>query len=491
LALAGCGSDSAAPARDSRVQDAAEDPTTGRDISAEASDAPDATDIELEAISHVREMRGVWIATVSNINWPSQPGLSAAMQQAELDAMFDRAAESGFNAIFFQVRAEADAFYESELEPWSRYLTGTQGEDPGYDPLSYAVDAAHLRGLELHAWLNPYRAGIRRTATFDASHVSERISGSVRTYGNFLWLDPGSAEAEAHTLAVIDDVLTRYDIDGLHFDDYFYPYPTDEVFPDASGYEAYRASGGELDLGDWRRDNVNRMVRRIGERVAELAPDVRFGISPFGIYRPGIPEGIRGLDQYEAIFADPPLWIRQGWVDYLAPQLYWPSTRTAQAYEPLAGWWGELAGEGRSVWAGNFLSQLGTDAEWTVEEFDRQIAMTRASPLSGNIQFQIAPLMANTGGIADRFRDAYYAQPAATPPASNAGSVAPPSVEVRGTTVRLRHEQRLRSYAIYSDGELRQLVPFSTPRAELRPGRYTISAIDRRGAESPGVVVEL
>ena len=489
---------------DARAPDGATEDGAARDVTSDTQrdvdevedatisvDAPDTTTL----VSHTREMRGVWIATVSNINWPSRRGLSAAQQQAELDAMMDTTAELGFNAVFFQVRAEADAFYPSELEPWSRFLTGTQGQDPGYDPLAYAVEAAHARGLELHAWLNPYRAATNRTQASAPSHVSNSLSGSVRNYGNFQWLDPGDAAAEEHTLAVVRDVVSRYDVDGLHFDDYFYPYPNDTDFPDGGSYATYQGGGGDLGRADWRRDNVNRMVRRVSEVVNEVNADVRFGISPFGIYRPGIPEGTTGLDQYNAIYADPPVWIREGWVDYLAPQLYWPSTQTRQAYEPLTEWWGDLAQDGRSIWVGNYLSQLGTSAAWDLNEIREQIRITRANApaVSGNIMFQIAPLMENRMGVADAFQE-MYAAPALSPPhAGAAEDVAPPNVAA-GDPVMISHPGPIRGYAVYRDvaGDfvLERVLPRGATSVDLEAGRYAISAVSLRGVESRGQLIE-
>ncbi|MFK8001284.1 MAG: glycoside hydrolase family 10 protein [Polyangiales bacterium] len=479
-------------ARDGAARDAAPADVDEAEDTNVPVDAPDTT----VAVSHSREMRGVWIATVSNINWPSSRGLSVEAQQAELDALFARTAELGFNAVFFQVRAEADAFYPSELEPWSRFLTGTQGQDPGYDPLAYAIDVAHQRGLELHAWLNPYRAATSRTRPTDASHVSNTIPDAVVDYGNFQWLDPGSAAAEEHTLAVVRDVVSRYDIDGLHFDDYFYPYPNESDFPDGASYARYQSGGGTLGRGDWRRDNVNRMVRRVSEVVAEVNANVRFGISPFGIYRPGIPEGTTGLDQYDAIYADPPVWIREGWVDYLAPQLYWPSTQTRQAYEPLTEWWGALAQDGRSIWVGNYLSQLGSSAAWDLDEVREQIRITRANApeVNGNIMFQIAPLMENRMGVADAFRDVMYADPALSPPhAGAAEGIAAPTV-VAGDPVMLSHSDRLRGYAVYrevgGDFVLDRVLPRDATSVTLEAGRYAISAVSLRGVESRGQLVE-
>ena len=312
-------------------------PTTGTSGSGDMSSGPGSESSaassssggpgeELVEVGHTRELRGVWVASVGNINFPSEQGLSAEAQQAELTAMFDAVAAAGLNAVFFQVRPECDALYASPLEPWSRYLTGTQGQDPGYDPLEFAVTQAHARGLELHAWFNPYRAKASAASKAADGHISKLLPQYAYTYGNFLWMDPGAVEVQDQLVAVIADVVTRYDIDGVHFDDYFYPYPDEDPFPDSGTYGAYVQGGGQLGLADWRRDNVNRVVERVGLEVAKLRPSVRWGISPFGIYRPGIPEGIQGLDQYDAIYADPVKWMQEGWLDYLAPQLYWPST---------------------------------------------------------------------------------------------------------------------------------------------------------------------
>ncbi len=232
--------------------------------------------------------------------------------------------------------------------------------------------------------------------------------------------------------------------------------------------------------------------------VREVAPDVRFGISPFGIYRPGMPEGITGLDQYAAIFADPVRWMEEGWVDYIAPQLYWPSTRTAQAYAPLAAWWADLAHDGHLVFVGNYLSKLGTESEWTVDEFRTQLELTRAlsdEGMQGNIYFQIAPLVRNTDGIADVFTDEFYAEPASSPPIAAAlgASLSIPTVSSTEGGVVVAHTEPLRSYAVYAedgaDWRLDRLVPGSAVDIALGSGRWAISAIDRRGVESPGVVV--
>jgi len=300
---------------------------------------------ELVEVAHTREFRAVWVASVNNINFPSARGLDVATLQAELRSAVDTAVATNLNAIVFQVRPECDALYASELEPWSRYLTGSQGGDPGFDPLTYLVDEAHARGIEIHAWFNPYRAKATLADPVVLPHLSLQYPDYAYPYGNFMWMDPAAIEVRESSVDVIVDVVERYDVDGVHFDDYFYPYPDGTDFPDDATRQAYLDGGGTLALGDWRRQNVHDMVEAVHVAIEAIRPDVRFGISPFGIYRPGQPEGITGLDQYEAIYADPLVWIDEGWVDYLAPQLYWPTTQTQQAYAPLIAWWAEQTGE--------------------------------------------------------------------------------------------------------------------------------------------------
>jgi len=456
---------------------------------------------ETLALSHPREFRGAWIATVFNINWPSRSGLDLAAQQRELRGLLDAAERSGLNAVVMQIRAECDAFYESELEPWSRFLTGTQGSDPGWDPLAFAIDEAHARNLELHAWMNPYRALASRSAATHSSHVMNTRPELVRAYGDFHWLDPGSPQALDHTLAVIRDVLTRYDIDGLHFDDYFYPYPGEGgEFDDAATYAAYQAEGGELGRADWRRENVHRMVRSVHEVVEELRPDVRFGISPFGIYRPGMPPGITGLDQYASLYADPLVWMEEGWLDYIAPQLYWPTTQTAQAYDRLLDWWADhAASTGRTLLAGNYLAQLGSSSAWNVGEIRQQVQLVRDARdrrAYGNILYHVEPLVEDRAGVATMLAEDFYEVPVATPPLVGAtGTVPPPDPRAEGAEIVLTPNAALRSWLLYLevDGawELRARVPAQTARVEVWRGTWAVSALDRRSLESGAVVLEV
>jgi len=454
---------------------------------------------DLVTVGHPRELRAAWVASVGNINFPSGQGLSAEAQQAELSAMFDGVAAAGLNTVILQVRPECDALYASAIEPWSRYLTGTQGEDPGYDPLEFAVTQAHARGLELHAWFNPYRAKASAASKAADNHISKLLPQYAYTYGNYLWMDPGAAQVQDQLVAVIADVVARYDIDGVHFDDYFYPYPDGDPFPDDTTYNAYTQGGGGLGLADWRRDNVDRMVERVGIKVAELRPSVRWGISPFGIYRPGIPEGIQGLDQFEAIYSDPVKWMQQGWLDYLAPQLYWPSTQEPQAYGKLIEWWSGITTGGRYIFAGNYLSKLGSDPAWSLDELRTQIQLSRQyapQGSQGNIFFHVAPILGNDLGFTDMIKSEFYARPALTPPiAALVGEVvAPPQVVLAGTSVMLSHDDAasLRAWVLYrSEGEswqIERIVRASEPGLELPgPGTWAISAAGRSGVESAGV----
>lgn len=495
---AACGLSDAAPT--DPEPDGAISPTTGG---------------ELVKVSHERALRGMWIPTVDNILFPSQPGLPENAQKAELTALLDAAAKAGLNAVFFQVRPEGDALYESEIEPWSRFLTGTQGEDPGYDPLAFLIEQARERSIEVHAWLNPYRAKADAEREAAATHVAHTMPEHMRAYGSLLWMDPGAKQVRDHTVAVVRDLADRYAIDGVHFDDYFYPYPSGDEFPDADTYGAYLDTGGTMDLGEWRRDNVNRLIQRVSAALAGDHGHVRFGVSPFGIYRPGIPEGIRGLDQYGELFADPVAWMEEGWLDYLAPQLYWPSSQPEQDYATLLAWWSQIAGEGRYVFAGNFVSMLATEEVWSVDEFRHQLDVSRThrgDGSKGNIFYHGQPIIEDRADIATVLRDEYYSAPALTPPvaAMRHVPVEPPNVSADvsadvspdvlgddGFTVELSHPEPgpLRAWVVYEhrggEYEIDRIVPAQRDRVELSAGRWAISAAGRHGVESSGVTVEL
>ncbi len=375
-----------------------------------------------------REFRGVWVASVSNIDWPSRPGLPVAQQQAELLAMLDRAAALRLNAVILQVRPAADALYDSPHEPWSEYLTGEMGRapEPFYDPLAFAVQEAHRRGLELHAWFNPYRARHPSARSEIApSHLSRTRPELVRSYGRHLWMDPGEPAVQDHSVQVILDVVRRYEVDGIHIDDYFYPYPERDSagnlldFPDELSWSRYVQGGGRLSRDDWRRQNVDRFVERLYREIKREKYWVKFGISPFGIWRPGYPPQIRtSFDQYEQIYADARKWLVLGWMDYFTPQLYWPIAQTPQSYPVLLGWWVEQNERQRHMWPGNFTNRVayGDAPFWPAREVLGQIYVTRGQPgATGNVHFSMRVLMQNPDSLVEKLSGEAYVEPALIP----------------------------------------------------------------------------
>jgi uncharacterized lipoprotein YddW (UPF0748 family) len=333
------------------------------------------------------EFRGVWVATVANIDWPSKPGLPVEEQKKELVALFNRCEKLHLNAVIFQVRPMCDALYESKLEPWSSFLTGKQGESPGYDPLKLAVEEAHKRGMELHAWFNPYRAwSPSAKGEPAANHLVKTRPDLAKQYGKHHWLIPTEPEVLKHSLAVVLDVVKRYDVDGVHMDDYFYPYPETDAamretpFPDDESWTAYEKTGGKLDRDDWRRDAVNRFVKALYEEVHKAKPWVKVGISPFGIWRLGNPPSVQGFDQYGKLYADARLWLNEGWVDYFTPQLYWAIGAEKQSYPKLLEWWANENTKGRHLWVGNNAGRH------SPEEISNQVKLTR-EVAGGNVWF--------------------------------------------------------------------------------------------------------
>lgn len=358
------------------------------------------------------EFRAVWVATVANIDWPTKPGLPAEAQKKELIALLDRCQALNLNAVIFQVRPMCDALYESKLEPWSSFLTGKQGESPGYDPLTHAVEESHKRGLELHVWLNPYRAWAPSAKGEPAAnHLVKARPDLAKKYGKHHWLNPTHPDVRKHSLAVAADIVTRYDIDGVHMDDYFYPYPEQDAdkkdipFPDDDTWAAYQKAGGKLGRDDWRRDAVNTFVKELYQQTHAAKPWVKVGISPFGIWRPGHPPGIAGFDQYAKLYADAKLWLNEGWVDYMTPQLYWKIDAEKQSYPKLLDWWLAESTKGRPVWPGNYTGKYAAD------EIANQVKLTREKKAGGNVHFSMKSL---TGEKAAKLKE-LYAEPAAVP----------------------------------------------------------------------------
>jgi uncharacterized lipoprotein YddW (UPF0748 family) len=392
-----------------------------------------------------REFRGAWVValSVSNVDWPSRPGLTVAQQKAELASLLDRAVTLKLNAVLFQVRPDSDALYVSALEPWSEYLTGAQGQPPRplYDPLAFAIAEAHRRGLELHAWFNPFRARDAQAKSPAAiNHVSRTHPEWVRRYGDLLWLDPGEPGVRAHVLSVVLDVVRRYDVDGVVFDDYFYPYPLKNTaggvidFPDGPSWQQYGARSG-LTRDNWRRQNINQFIYAVDQDIKAMKPWVKFGVSPFGIWRPGYPPPIKGLDAYAGLYADSRLWLAEGWVDYLAPQLAWPNEPPQQSFSTLLNWWAQQNVRGRALWPS--LSAAYVGEQLSANDIARQIQLIRAQPGAGGEVFYHLRNLLLKPALQQVLQHEYTADalvPALTRPASTAP--APPELTI-GSDTRL------------------------------------------------------
>lgn len=350
-----------------------------------------------------REFRGAWVATVANINWPSKGNYVPEIQKREAIQLLDLLKENNFNAVVFQVRPSADALYDSAYEPWSYFLTGEIGKRPNpyYDPLSFWVEEAHKRGIELHVWLNPYRAHHSTGGTVTSqSMVRKAPEMVVRLKNGMYWFDPANPKTQDHATNVVLDIVKRYDIDGVHFDDYFYPYASyngGADFPDDASWNAYRKSGGKQSRADWRRSNVNRFIERVYKAIKAEKNFVKFGLSPFGIWKPGYPAGITGSSQYDELYADAKLWLNEGWIDYFAPQLYWPIQPQKQSFTALLRWWESENTHNRHLWPG--LNTVAVRSPNRTKEIVDQLVETRKLiPNSvGAIHWSIAGLTNNPG----------------------------------------------------------------------------------------------
>lgn len=465
----------------------------------------------------MREFRGVWIATVANIDWPSQPALSTQAQKDELRALFDKVEEMNMNAVILQVRPAADALYASDYEPWSWYLTGEMGEPPYpyYDPLAFAVEEAHKRGLELHAWFNPFRAGHRTfEGRFSDDHVSVQRPDLVVKYGEQYWMDPGMTDAREHSLRVMLDVVRRYDVDGIHMDDYFYPYPIQDdagqevPFPDSLSWRLAQEQNQYFLREDWRRDNINKFVERLYGEVKRTKPWVKVGLSPFGIWRPGNPAGIKGFDAYNRLYADAKLWLQQGWIDYMSPQLYWAIDSEGQSYPRLLEWWHAQNDRGRYIWPGNAIYRVDSH-KWPISEIVDQVEVTRASqPNSGNVLFSMRVLNNNIKGISEGMKRRVYSKPAIVPamPWLSKESLSKPYIaledgmfgkelaldpgfntEVMKWIIRIRY--RARWYMYIESGSL-DTFPMDQHFGSRDVDEIIVSYIDRIGQESPTATIQ-
>ncbi|HEX3866047.1 MAG TPA: family 10 glycosylhydrolase [Gemmatimonadaceae bacterium] len=407
-----------------------------------------------------REFRGAWATPMWDRgfkDWPSAPGLTPDSQRTELRAMLDHAAAIGLNAIILHVRLAGDAMYPTPFAPWSAYLTGKSGQAPSpmYDPLAFAVAEAHARGLQLHAWFNPFRAMLPIFAGKAApTHVTRLHPDWVRKYGTETWIDPGDPQARAFVLATMLDVVKRYDVDGIHIDDYFYPYREARtvtrrvkakrikvhvpiVFPDDRTWKKYGRASGFTDRDAWRRANIDDFVHALYTGVKAIKPSVIVGISPFGIWRTGTPRGVTGLDAYEEIYADSKRWLAEGWLDYLSPQLYWPVGGEEDRFRALDAWWRSENPRGRFIWPGLYDAHVyGGRDPWPAAEIKAQVDFLRAArpgadEAQGQLHFRLAALFADNDAIGNVL-SSDYATPALVPAFPWLGSTppAPPQLHV-------------------------------------------------------------
>lgn len=376
-----------------------------------------------------REMRAFWIATVENIDWPSAKGLSTDQQKKEMMELLDLVKAWNMNTVIFQIRPDADALYDSKLEPWSEWLSGKQGQapDPYYDPLAFTIAECRKRGLDIHVWLNPYRAvqNIEKSVP-SPNHVANTHPEWLLTYGKKKYFDPGIPEARNHVARVVADLVRRYDVDAVHMDDYFYPYrEANQEFPDQHSFAAYPNGFSAEKKDDWRRNNVNLIIKQLHDSIKSIRPTVEFGISPFGVWKnnstdPAGSATKAGVTNYDDLYADIVLWQKNGWIDYVTPQLYWYIGKTVADYAVLADWWSKNT-YGSQLYIGQapyLISGESKDKSWqTSDEIIRQIRLNRAIPaISGSMFFSAKFLRKNPLGLKENLLQEMYKYPALTPP---------------------------------------------------------------------------
>ena len=412
-----------------------------------------------------QQLRAEWIASVTNIDWPSRPGLPADEQKAELLRWYDEAVDLGLNAVVVQVRPTADAFWPSRYEPWSKWLTGAQGQDPGYDPLAFAVAEAHKRNLEFHAWFNPYRVSMDTDVSkLVPTHPARVHPDWVIPYGGKLYYDPGVPDVQRFTIDAIMDAVRRYDIDAVHFDDYFYPYPVaGQTFDDADTFARY--GGGFDDIADWRRHNIDALISGLSQAIRSAKPWVQFGVSPFAIWRNAStdPEGSPtqgGVQTYDDLYADTREWVREEWLDYITPQVYWNIGFEVADYAKLVPWWSSVVdGTDVNLYIGQANYKVADPAQgapWhDPNEMSKHLTFNQAYPqVGGDIYFSAAQVRANKLEHMTIVKRDHYGHPAIAPTAGrlvHAGPRPPAITTARRTAdgVSLRWAGRAASYAVY------------------------------------------
>lgn len=368
------------------------------------------------------EMRAVWVATIGNIDWPDAPTTDAEKQKQDFIRLLEFHKKNGINTLIVQIRPASDAFYPSKLEPWSQWLTGKQGLAPAplYDPLEFMITETHKRGMEFHAWMNPYRAVHNiKTSSVSPDHITRIHPEWFLVYGEKKYFDPGNRDAQAFVLSIVKDVVSRYDVDAIHFDDYFYPYPIDgKPFPDQESYKKY---GKGMDLSEWRRSNVDSIIVKIHQTIDKTRKNCQFGISPFGVWRNADkdPRGSKtkaGPTNYDYLYADILLWLKNGWIDYVTPQLYWEIGHKLADYDVLVDWWSKNT-YGKKCYIGLAPYRAGSNMAWKDKsQLPRQIEKLRQTPnIQGMVFFSSKSLEQNLNGWADSLRTNYFRIPAPTP----------------------------------------------------------------------------
>jgi len=373
-----------------------------------------------------REFRAVWVATVSNIDWPSKPGLTTEQQKKEVINILDMHVRNGINAVILQIRPASDALYQSNIEPWSRYLTGVPGKAPSpfYDPLQFWIEQCHQRNMEFHAWLNPFRVALNAEEPLAGNHIAFQHPEWIVNYGGKLYFDPGLPQTREFVVRVVTDIVSRYDIDAIHFDDYFYPYPLKEDFPDEKSFSQFNRDYQPNQKADWRRENVDLLIRTLSESIKKTKPWVKFGISPFGVWRnksddPEGSETTAGTSNYDQLYADILKWQKNGWIDYCLPQLYWQIGHPSVDFLTLSKWWAAHA-YNRAMYIGHAVYKLesnSTTPAWRdPSELVRQIELIRQIPqLGGSAFYSSVHFSRDLSGFDQTLRTTLYKHPALVP----------------------------------------------------------------------------
>ena len=374
------------------------------------------TNLYSQSFHSKREVRAAWVATVKNIDWPASNTDLPGEQISEMVAIFDSLKAAGINTIYFQIRTECDALYKSSYEPWSYWLTGKQGKapEPFYDPLAFAISEAHKRGMELHAWFNPYRA-VRKLGDYkiSPSHVTKLHPAWILKFKDSEMLNPGIPAVTDYITKIVADVVKRYNVDGIHFDDYFYPYVPHITNQDASTYQKYGRNYSNVD--DWRRDNINKMVAAVYRTIKEIKPKVKFGISPFGIVENKY-AGTNGFESYDKIYCDPLNWINNKTIDYIVPQLYWAIGNKAADYSKLLPWWQSVVKD-RQLYIGVYSSKMASPAyKGSPIELENEIRLNRKyKNVYGTVFFSAKSIVQNYSHLADTLKQDYFKYPAIIP----------------------------------------------------------------------------